>query len=361
MNGNTFDKTGSSKASRNGGGLEGAVLCFGELMLRLSPELGGKWIHDEMFTTHIGGAELNVAAALANWNVPVKYCTALPNHYLSKEICDELERRKIETSAINFSGNRIGVYYLPKGAELKSAGVIYDRAYSAFGQLKPGMINWNEVLRDCSWFHFSAICPALNENIVAVCKEALEVASGMGITISVDLNYRPKLWQYGKKPVEIMPGLVKYCNVIMGNLWAVESLLGIESTIKDSTGKTKKELVEAAGKSMLQLHKQYPKAGTFAYTFRLDKDYFAVLQHGPAMAVSETYAIKNVVDRAGSGDCFMGGLIYGLTNDHSPGEIINFAASAAVGKLGEKGDLSKQTIEQVKELMRSHVISKDAL
>jgi 2-dehydro-3-deoxygluconokinase len=357
MNEKTLDISESSKASPVGRGLAGAVLCFGELMLRLSPELGGRWIHDEMITTNIGGAELNVAAALANWHVPVRYCTALPDNYISREICEELERRKIETSTINFSGNRIGVYYLPKGAELKSAGVIYDRAYSAFWELKTGMIDWNVVLKDCKWLHFSAICPALNENIVAVCKEGLEFASKKGITISVDLNYRPKLWQYGKKPVDIMPGLVKYCNVIMGNLWAVESLLGIGSSIRDSTGMTKEQLVEAAGESMLQLHKQYPTAETFAYTFRLAKEYFGVLQHGPARAISKTYEIRNVVDRAGSGDCFMGGLIYGLINKHSPDEIINFAASAAVGKLGEKGDLSKQTIEKVKELMKSNSIA----
>ena len=317
-------------------------------MLRLSPELGGKWIHDETITTHIGGAELNVVTALANWNMPVKYCTALPDNYLSKEICQELEKKHIDTSAIKFSGNRIGVYYLPKGAELKSAGVIYDRAYSSFGELKPGMINWNDVLKDCNWFHFSAISPALNENMVAVCKEGLEAALEKKITISVDLNYRPKLWQYGKKPADVMPGLVTYCNVIMGNLWAVESLLGIPSSIKESEGKTKEELVEATGKSMLQLHKQYPKAETFAYTFRLEKEYFAILQHGPKMAISKTFEIRNVIDKAGSGDCFMGGLIYGLSNGHLPDEIINFAASAAVGKLAEKGDSTKQTIEQVK-------------
>jgi 2-dehydro-3-deoxygluconokinase len=327
------------------------IFCFGELMLRLSPELGGKWIHDEIITTHIGGAELNVATALANWRVPVKYCTALPDNYLSKEICEELERRHIDTTAINYSGNRIGVYYLPKGAELKSAGVIYDRAYSSFGELKPGMINWNDVLKDCSWFHFSAISPALNENVVAVCKEALEVASAKEIKISVDLNYRAKLWQYGKMPIDIMPELVNYCNVIMGNLWAVESLLGFASPIKESEGKTKEELVALTGKSMLLLHKQFPKAETFAYTFRLEKEYFGVLQHGPEMAVSKTYEIKNVIDKAGSGDCFMGGLIYGLINDHATDETINFAATAAVGKLSEKGDSSKQTIQQVKARM----------
>ena len=320
-------------------------------MLKLSPELGGKWIHDEIITTHIGGAELNVATALACWKLPVKYCTALPDNYLSKEICEELGKKHIDTSAVKFSGNRIGIYYLPKGAELKSAGVIYDRAYSSFGELKPGMIDWNDVLKDCNWFHFTAISPALNENVVAVCKEALEVASARNMTISVDLNYRAKLWQYGKKPVDVMPGLVSHCNVIMGNLWAVESLLGIGSPLKESAGKTKDELAEATGKSMLQLHKDYEKAETFAYTFRLDNEYFGVLQHGPKMAVSKTFEIKNVVDKAGSGDCFMGGLIYGFTNKNSTDEIINFAASAAVGKLSEKGDSTKQTIEQVKARM----------
>ena len=324
------------------------IVCFGELMLRMSPETGGKWIDDAVMPVYIGGSELNVATALANWNMPVKYCTALPDNYLSKEICEELKRRRIDTSAIHFSGNRIGVYYLPKGAELKSAGVIYDRAGSSFGELKPGMINWDEVLKDSSWFHFSAICPALNKNIAAVCKEALEAAAAKGLTISVDLNYRAKLWQYGKKPFEVMPELVKYCKVIMGNLWAVESLLGINSTIKESEGKSKEQLVDAAGKSMLQLHKQFPAATTFAYTFRLEKEYMAVLQHGPSMVVSKTYTIENVVDKAGSGDCFMGGLIYGLKNNHSTEEVINFAASAAVGKLQENGDSTKQTIETIK-------------
>ena len=357
MNENTFNINESSKVPQERD-LGGTVFCFGELMLKLSPELGGKWIHDQTITTHIGGAELNVATALANWKVPVKYCTALPENYLSKEICEELVKKHIDTSSIFFSGNRIGVYYLPKGAELKSAGVIYDRAYSSFGELRVGMINWNELLKDCSWFHFSAISPALTEDIAGVCNEALEAASAKKMTISVDLNYRAKLWKYGKDPVDIMPGLVKYCNVIMGNLWSVESLLGIGSSIKGSEGKSKKELVEAAGKSMLQLHRQYPKAETFAYTFRLDKEYFAVLQHGSTMAVSKTFEIKNVVDKAGSGDCFMGGLIYGLRNDHEADNIINFAASAAVGKLGEEGDSTKQTIEQVKERMHLNSLTR---
>jgi 2-dehydro-3-deoxygluconokinase len=343
---------GSSKTLRGPG-----VLCFGELLLRLSPELGGKWIHDRTMPVFIGGAELNVATALAKWNVPVKYCTALPDNYLSKEIIAELESKNIDTSAIHFSGNRVGTFYLPQGAELKSAGVIYDRAYSSFWDMKPGMINWDEALKNCDWFHFTAICPALNENIADVCKEVLEAASAKGITISIDLNYRPKLWKYGKQPPDVMPELVKYCHVIMGNTWSAESLLGIKATVSDSNGKTKEELIDAAGKSMLQLHKQFPVATTFAYTFRLEKEYWAVLQHGPERVVSKEHSINNVVDKAGSGDCFMGGLIYGLKNKLTPQEVINFAASAAVGKLQEKGDTTSQTIDDV--LRRIRMNSKD--
>ncbi len=329
-------------------GFGGFVLCFGEILLRMSPMLNRQWIQQASIPVYIGGAELNVANALAKWNVPVKYCTAMPDHYLTHEILEELKTKNIDVSAIYFSGKRIGVYYLPQGADLKNAGVIYDRAYSSFSELQPGMINWDKVLDGCSWFHFSAISPALNENAAMVCKEALKAASAKGITISVDLNYRAKLWQYGKQPVDIMPELVQYCNVIMGNLWAVESLLGIPSPITSSEGKTNEELIEAAGKSMLLLHKQYPKATSFAYTFRLEKNYWAVLQHGAEMAVSKKFSIGDVVDKVGSGDCFMAGLIYSLYHDHAPQEIINYAAAAAFGKLQELGDATRQTVEQVK-------------
>jgi len=327
------------------------VFCFGELLLRLSPQLGGAWIEQNSLPVFIGGAELNVASALAKWKVPVKYGSALPGNYLTKEIIEEIKEKGIDPSSIHLSGSRIGTYYLPQGADIRNAGVIYDRAHSSFAELKPGMINWEEALMGCTWFHFSAINPALNEDTAAVCKEALEAASAKGLMISVDLNYRDKLWQYGKQPIHVMPGLVKYCRIIMGNLWAVESLIGIASTVKESVGKTKEELLQAAGKSMLQLHQQYPNATSFAYTFRLEKEYWAVLQHGSEMAVSKQFVIGEVIDRVGSGDCFMAGLIYGLYNHHSAQQMIDFAAAAAVGKLKEKGDSTNQTIEDIKNIL----------
>lgn len=325
------------------------VFCFGELLLRLSPQLGGEWIRQNNMPVFIGGAELNVATALARWGVPVAYGTSLPDNYLSSEIIASVEQKGIDASKIVLGGNRIGTYYLPQGADLKNARVIYDRAYSSFWELKPGQINWDEVLKGVSWFHFSAISPALNANVAAVCLEAVKAASKKGITVSIDLNYRAKLWHYGKQPHEVMQELIQYCDVVMGNIWAAESLLGITSPLKESKGKTKEELMEAAGKSMKQIHIAYSKVSSIAYTFRLEELYFGLLQHGPKLVISKEFFLKNIVDKVGSGDCFMGGLIYGLHNQHQPKEIIDFAAAAAVNKLFIKGDATTASIEEIKK------------
>ena len=202
------------------------VLCLGELLLRLSPQLNQQWVREASMPVYVGGAELNAATALARWGVRVSYCTSLPDNYLSREIIASVQERNIETNTIILAGDRIGIYYLPQGLDLKNAGVIYDRANSSFASLKPGQIDWDEVLDDVSWLHFSAINPALNEQAAAVCKEALQKAVQKNIFTSVDLNYRAKLWQYGKAPAEVMPELVQYCDLVMGNIWAAEKMLG---------------------------------------------------------------------------------------------------------------------------------------
>ncbi len=327
------------------------VFCFGEILLRMSPALGGAWIRESNLPVYVGGAELNVAAALAKWSVPVRYCSAVPDNYLSEEIIASLAEKNIDTAAMIKSGNRIGTYFLPQGTDLKNAGVIYDRAYSSFSELKTGSIDWDKVLDGCSWFHFSAINPALSGNVAALCKEALEAAVEKKMIISVDLNYRSKLWQYGKKPVDIMPELLTYCDVAMGNIWAVESLLGLASPIKDSIGKTKEELVDAAGKSMKQVHLHYPKVQTMAFTFRLDEKYFAVLQQGRDFNASKEFVLSNIVDKVGSGDCFMAGLIYGLVHQYTPQQIIDFAAAAAVSKMQVKGDTTNKSTEDILKLL----------
>jgi len=328
------------------------VCCFGELLLRMSPELNGKWIHDAAIPFYIGGAELNVATALANWDVPVKYCTALPNNYLSEEICASLSAKHIDTSAILFQGNRIGLYFLSQGADLKHAGVVYDRAGSSFWDLQPGTIDWGHVLADCTWFHWSAIIPALNPNTAALCAEAVKAARKKGLTISVDLNYRSKLWQYGIAPKEVMLPLLSDCDVVMGNMWSVESLLGIASPIKESSGMSVDQLTEAAKISMASLQQSFPNCKHIAYTFRLADKYFGVLHQDNTTTVSNIYKINEVIDKVGSGDCFMAALVYGVLHQLPANDIINRAAVAAIGKMNEKGDATQQRISDIEYKMK---------
>jgi len=328
------------------------VCCFGELLLRLSPELNGKWINDTTIPFYIGGAELNVATALANWDIPVKYCTAIPNNYLTAEILSELAQKNIDVSSVLLGGERLGMYFLPQGADLKNAGVIYDRAHSSFWNLKPGMIDWGEVFDDCGWFHWSAVSPALNANTAAVCAEAIQVARQKGLVISVDLNYRSKLWQYGTPPPAIMNPMVEQCDVIMGNIWAAQQLLGIDSSIQESKGLNKNELIDAAAASIQLVKEKFPRVNEVAYTFRLEETYFGVLHHEGEITASSNYAVDQVVDKVGSGDCFMAALIYGIINDSSSAAIINRAAAAAVGKMKEKGDATQQSMIDIERQIK---------
>ncbi len=329
------------------------VCCFGELLLRLSPELNGKWINDASIPFYIGGAELNVATALAKWDVPVKYCTAIPDNYLTAEILNELTQKNIDLSAVLLGGERLGIYFLPQGADLKNAGVIYDRAHSSFWNLQPGMIDWDKVFDNCHWFHWSAVSPALNANTAAVCAEAIQVARQKGLVISVDLNYRSKLWQYGTPPPEIMNPMVEECDVIMGNIWAAQQLLGIDSSILESKGLSKAALISAAEVSIQLLQQRFPRAKHIAYTFRLEEEYFGVLRHEGITTASSFYLLENVVDKVGSGDCFMAALIYGMINDSSSAAIINRASVAAVGKMKEKGDATQQRMIDIEQKIKS--------
>lgn len=309
----------------------------------------------------VGGAEANVATALAGWDIPVKYCTVLPDNFLSQYVIQYLQRRKIDTSPMLFSGNRIGLYYLETGADIKG-GVVYDRDRSSFSELKRGMINWHKVFEGISWFHFTAISPALNAAVADVCLEALEVASEKNITISVDLNYRSKLWKYGRQPVEVMPQLVQYCDVIMGNIWSAHTLLGtqVDEHIHDKGTREAYTLhAEATARELLQ---RFPKCKVVANTFRFDSKndhilYYTTLLMNNQAWVSNEFTCAGVVDRSGSGDCFMAGLIYGLlTNADHPQELLNYATAAAFGKLQEQGDATGQDVLSVEQEFRDHAL-----
>jgi 2-dehydro-3-deoxygluconokinase len=329
----------------------GKVLCFGELLLRLSPDTESQWLKNTSMPIHVGGAELNVARALALWNVPVKFSTGLPDNYLSHQIVQSLQQSNIDTSAIQYGGHRIGLYYLPHGLDVKHAGVIYDRADSSFARLQKGAIDWDAVLDGVSWFHVSAICPALNADAADVCEEVLQICNKKNITVSIDLNYRAKLWQYGVPVHEVMTRLAPYCDIIMGNIWAAQTMLNIPVR-PDITQIDKKETyLEQAMVTSQTIIKQYPRCKAVANTFRFDHDgilYYTTLYTNQQLFVSSVYTTSSVIDKVGSGDCYMAGLIYGFYNKQAPQEILDFATAAAYQKLFIKGDATNKSVADIK-------------
>ena len=331
------------------------MLCFGELLFRISPAADVTEVDKQPMQLYVGGAEANVATALAGWNVPVKYSTVLPDNFMSKHIIDYLEYHGIYTSSIIYAGNRIGLYYLERGADLKGS-MVYDREHSSFSEIKTGTIDWDKILNDVSWLNFSAISPALNQNVADVCLEAVKVASEKGITVSVDLNHRARLWKYGKGPIEIMPQIVEYCDVVMGNIWSANTLLGIEVDEHIHAKKSKDAYLQHAQQTSEAITQKFPKCKTVANTFRFDANnddilYYTTLYNEGKFYSSNEFTCKGVVDRSGSGDCFMAGLIYGLYNNNASQDIVNYATAAAFGKLQEQGDSTAQDVFTISKLV----------
>ncbi|MCD0468798.1 sugar kinase [Flavobacterium sp. JAS] len=331
----------------------GKVLCFGEILLRYS--MGENFPHQQDMSAYIGGAESNVALALAKWNTPVAYCTALPDNFLSNTILDYYKKMGVDTSSVIKSGERIGSYYLSQGSDVKNAGVIYDRKYSSFSELKPSTINWEEIFEGVSWFHFTAISPALNPDIAKLCEEALIVASKKGITISLDLNFREKLWKYGVEPIAVIPKLATYAHVIMGNIWAAEKMLGITINQQLIASGSDTDLVEQAKNTSKEISAKYPNCHTIANTFRFNKlegvKYFTTLYQEKNIYKSETLFAAKTVDKVGTGDCFMAGLIYGILQKNKPQQIVEFAARAAYQKLFIMGDATTSSVEEIQQLI----------
>jgi 2-dehydro-3-deoxygluconokinase len=338
----------------------GKVLSYGELLLRICPDVEGDWLNENTIPFFVGGAELNVATALALWEVPVSYFTALPDNFMSQQLKEYLQNLKIDTSAIQDQGNRIGLYYLHKGKDLKNAGVIYDRAYSSFSELKPKSIDWDKILKDVSWFHFSAICPALSQQAADLCEEVLKEAAKRNITISIDLNYRAKLWQYGKEPYEVLPSLVKYCNVVMGNIWAAEKMLGISISQENLEEDQKEACLKQSEISSLEIKKTFENCKTVANTFRFDHlggiKYYTTL-HTDQMYVSKEYVAERIIDKVGSGDCFMAGLIYGFYNRLEASKVLEFATEAAFSKLFIESDATTIRAEDISLRVNEFIVS----
>ena len=333
------------------------VVTFGEIMLRLSPAENLRFSQVNNFDVIYGGGESNVAVSLANYGVPVEFVTRLPKNDLGECALMEMRKRGVGTQHIAFGGDRLGIYFLETGAVSRGSKVVYDRAHSAIAEIESGMINWDSVFDGVEWFHWTGITPAISQGAADVCLEAVKAASAKGITISTDLNYRAKLWNYGGDREAIMTELTSYCNVILGNEEDAEKHFGIHPEGLD-VYKHGHEVKAASFKSVCeQMMNKFPRAKKVITTLRgsisaSHNTWAGVLYDGKKMYETRQYQITHIVDRVGGGDSFMGGLIYGLLNyPENDQNALDFAVAASCLKHTIKGDANLVTVEEVEKLM----------
>jgi len=332
------------------------VVTFGEIMLRLSPPGWKRFSQANQFEVIYGGGESNVAVSLANYGIPTEFVCRIPQNDIGECAIMEMRKRNVGTQHIVRGGERLGIYFLEIGAVSRGSKVVYDRAHSGMATIEKGMIDWEKVFEDAQWFHWTGITPALSQGAADACLEAIQTANAMGVTVSTDLNYRKKLWQYGKEPGEIMPALVEGCDVILGNEEDAEKHFGLHPENVDVT-----QGGSVDGKAYLsvlkQLMERFPRAKQVITTLRgsisaSHNTWSGVLYDGETLYEAPTYQITHIVDRVGGGDSFMGGLIYGmLTYKDDMHKALNFAVAASCLKHTIFGDANQVTAPEVEKLM----------
>ena len=331
------------------------VVTFGEIMLRLATPQNLRFSQSTDFVATFGGGEANAAVSLANYGIPVDFVSRIPKNDIGEACIMNLKKYSVGTDNILRGGERLGIYFLEKGSVSRGSKVVYDRAYSSISQVEKGMINWDNVFENANWFHWTGITPAISQGAADICLEAIRKANEKKITVSCDLNYRKKLWKYGKTAKEVMSELVKGCDIILGNEEDAEMSLGIKAEGVDVTsGNLDTEAYLSVSKRIME---QFPKAKKVITTLRTSisadhNRWSGLLYNGREFLKSPTYDITHIVDRVGGGDSFMGGLIYGLlTYKNDDKKALNFAVAASCLKHTIYGDFNLVTVEEVEKLM----------
>lgn len=327
------------------------IITFGEIMLRLAPQGYLRFFQNDVLEATFGGGEANVAVSLANFGLDAVYVTKLPKNDIGQAAVNSLRYFGVDTTRIIRGGERVGIYYIEKGASQRPSKVIYDRAHSAIAMAKAEDFDWDEIFVDASWFHFTGITPALGQNVADICLEACRKAKDKGITISCDLNYRKNLWT-SEQAERTMSRLMPYVDVCIANEEDAEKVFGIKAVDTDiSGGRLSHEGYKSVAKELADRFGCRYTAITLRGSISAnDNNWAAMLYDGSDYYFSKSYAI-HIVDRVGGGDSFGAGLIYGLTASMSAGDSLEFAVAASCLKHSVEGDFNRVSAAEVKALM----------
>lgn len=326
------------------------VVTFGELMLRLAPEGYQRFVQADTFGATFGGGEANVCVSLANYGFQAVFVSRLPSHEIGQAAVNALRKYGVDTSCIARGGDRVGIYYLEKGASQRPSKVIYDRAGSALFNASAKDFCWQEIFDGADWFHFTGITPALNDTIADLCLSACKAAKEANVTVSCDLNYRGKLWSR-EKAGQVTGNLCQYVDVCIANEEDAADVFGIKSS---NTNITAGSLNHDGYKDVAKQLKERFGFSKVAITLREsisanDNDWSAMLYDGSDCYFSKKYHM-HIVDRVGGGDSFAGGLIAAALMGYDAQKTIEFAVAASCLKHSIEGDFNLVSIEEVQKL-----------
>jgi len=326
------------------------IVTFGELMLRLAPNGYLRFFQNDQLEATFGGGEANVAVSLANYGEDVAFVTKLPSHAIGQAAVNSLRRYGVDTSEIVRGGNRVGIYFLEKGASQRGSVCIYDRAHSAIQEAQSSDFDWDRIFADATWFHFTGITPALGPNLVEICREACQAAKAHGVTISCDLNYRGKLWTRAEARAA-MTDLCRYVDVCIANEEDAKDVFGIEAENTDIYGgKLNREGYQSVARQLAERFGFEKVAITLRTSISAsDNDWAAMLYDGGQYYFSKEYHL-HIVDRVGGGDSFAGGLIYALRQGKTAQQALEFAVAASALKHSVEGDYNLVTAAEVEKL-----------
>ena len=326
------------------------VITMGEIMLRLSTPNNEKFIQADEFDVNYGGGEANVAVSLANYGHDAEFVTAVPDNEIGECAVAALRKYNVATGHIAKCGERLGIYYLESGSSMRPSKVVYDRAHSSISTATEADFDFDDIFKDADWFHFTGITPAVSDAAAELTEKALIAAKKHGVKVSVDLNFRKKLWS-SEKAQKVMTGLMKYVDVCIANEEDAGDVFGIYASNTDVTaGKVNKEgYQEVAGKLAERFGFQKVAITLRESISANDNNWSAMLYDGNDYYFSKQYQI-HIVDRVGGGDSFGGGLIAAVLNGYDPQETIEFAAAASCLKHSVEGDFNMVSMEEVLNL-----------
>ncbi len=332
----------------------GKIVTLGEIMLRLSPEGNDRFIQTDHFRIIPGGGEANVAVSLANYGHEAVFVTKLPQHEIGQIAVNALRRYGVDTRFIVRGGDRVGLYYAETGASMRPSKVIYDRAHSAIAEARADEFDFDQIFEGAQWFHWSGITPAISDNAAEITKQACEAAKRHGVTVSVDLNFRKKLWT-SEKAISVMRPLMQYVDVCIGNEEDAQLCLGFKPDADVEGGKT-----DASGYH--KIFEQMAKQFGFKYVVSTLRESYsathngwkALIYNGKEFYESRHYDIDPIIDRVGGGDSFAGGLVHGLLTKATQGEALEFAVAASALKHTINGDFNLVSEAEVESLAKGN-------